>query len=360
MTLTELSFYSRRMMPFGVIGVLLLFIFFYVFQILMTIGPGTTGPAQVALEPVFKEIPPPDFGIASPSGEFKFTLDTIDGRPVQASSAAYVNFMPPTSTRFGYIDKIYLMAKTLGFDTDVVKHKLQKETEAVFDDGKQKLTVDITNFNFTYKYDVPADDPIFTDVRVPDSTEAVNTASDFLKTIDRYPEELAKGKSNLIYLNFNPGTKELSVVQKPVDANMVEVDFYRPDIQSYPIVSPSYFNSQNYVVIVYNQKDFKIIRSQVHFYEKSDEQVGIYPIKTGDQAWKELQEGKGSVVVAPSNTKDITIKQMFLGYYDPDSYQPYLEPVYVFLGEGNFAAYVPAIDKSYISTSAEAVTPAGQ
>jgi hypothetical protein len=39
---------------------------------------------------------------------------------------------------------------------------------------------------------------------------------------------------------------------------------------------------------------------------------------------------------------------MFLGYYDPDIYQKYLQPVYVFLGNNGFVAYVPAIKEEYV------------
>jgi hypothetical protein len=40
---------------------------------------------------------------------------------------------------------------------------------------------------------------------------------------------------------------------------------------------------------------------------------------------------------------------MFLAYYDPDIYQEYLQPVYVFVGEPNFIAYVPAISNEYLA-----------
>ena len=39
---------------------------------------------------------------------------------------------------------------------------------------------------------------------------------------------------------------------------------------------------------------------------------------------------------------------MFMGYYDPDIYQGYLEPVYVFLGTDNFVAFVPAVIDEYL------------
>lgn len=351
MTLTQLSYYVRKFLPFGIIGILMMFIFFYVFKLLLIVGPTTT-PTTVTYNTVFQKIKEPVFADATPSSKFKYILDTIDGQPVVASAAGFVYYLPPSTTRFGYRDKAVLMAKTLGIDTDTARYSLKNENTAQFLTDQQTFTVDITNFNFTYLYDPPASDPVFTDMQVPSPQAATVNATDFLKSMDRYPEELAQGKSNVVYLHLDPGTKNLSVVQKAEEANMVEVDFYRPDVEdTYPIVTPKYFNSPNYVVLVYNLKDFKILRAQVKFFEKSTEQVGIYPLRSGEQAWKELQDGKGKIVVSHASAKDntIKIKQMFLGYYDPDNYQDYLEPVFVFLGEGNFAAYIPAVSKDWLA-----------
>ena len=51
----------------------------------------------------------------------------------------------------------------------------------------------------------------------------------------------------------------------------------------------------------------------------------------------------GFVVAGTQGQKNVTIKSMKLGYFDPDIYQNYLQPVYVFLGEGDFVGYVPAV-----------------
>jgi hypothetical protein len=93
----------------------------------------------------------------------------------------------------------------------------------------------------------------------------------------------------------------------------------------------------------------KVLRAQIKFFEKSEEQIGVYPLKTGDAVWTELKEGKGMVVSDIKNQKDITIKKMFLGYLDPSVYQDYLQPVYVFLGANNFVAYVPAVSNDFLT-----------
>ncbi|NTU72902.1 hypothetical protein HGB07_01875 [Candidatus Roizmanbacteria bacterium] len=242
------------------------------------------------------------------------------------------------------------MAKSIGIDTEVTKHKLSG-TEASFEDGKQKMNIDITNFNFTYSYDLKSQSSFFDGTALPPQKDIESKAIDVVKSVGRYPDELARGKTNIIYLVYNPLRDDLAVTQNASEANMVEVDFYRPDVSeipdTIPFVSQNYFNSQNYVVLAYNSSGYKVVRAQIKHYDRSAEQVGVYPLKSGDTAWEELVSGTAFVVSKPATTTNIVIKKMFLGYLDVDTYTDYIQPVYIFLGSDNFVAYVPAIDASY-------------
>lgn len=348
MTLTELSYYSRRFMPFVILLFLIFLILFYALK-LFFLYLQINKPKSIYINPIFNKIKKLELLDATSSADFSFTIDTIEGQPVTATNSAKVFFLPENNPRFGYREKIYLIAKTLGFDTEEVKHRLV-DKEAIFIDEKQKLTVDITNFNFKYEYYLESNPEVLNKPVPPQKKESETKAIDFLKSIGRYPEELAKGKTNAIFLSYNQAEKKMAILENNLNANIIEVDFYRPDIEEYPIVSPKYYNSQNYVLLTfYEDGSYKILRAQVKFFEKSEEQVGIYPLISGDQAYENLKLGKAFVVVSPTEAKNIIIKKMFLGYLDPDFYQQYLQPIYVFLGEKNFVAYVPSVADEYVS-----------
>jgi len=347
MTLTELSYYSRRSLPFVIIFTLILFIVFYIFK-LFFLYLDLNKPKKIITNTVFGKIKKPFIKEPVKTGQLNYILDTVEGEPTSASETAKVFFLPASATRFGYREKIYLIAKSMGFDTTVVKHKLVGK-EASFNDDKQELTIDITNFNFSYQYQFTGDEAFFLNAFVPKRSEIENKGINFLKNIGRYPNELAQGKiSPPIYLFYDQATKNLSIVDNPNKANMVEIDFYRPDVDIFPIVSPTFFNSQNYLVMTFFGDEYKVVKAQIKFFEKSDEEKGVYPLKTGQIAWDELKVGKGIIASAPQDSKSITIKQMFFAYFDPDIYQEYLQPVYVFLGNGNFVGYVPAITDDYL------------
>lgn len=351
MTLTEISFYSRKYMPFFIILCFFIIIFFYIIKLTFIYLSPTSQQQQVArINPIYGVIKKPIIQTGSPSADLEYVLDTIEGQPMTATETAKIFTLPPSVTRLKYIQQIYLMAQAIGFDTEMYKHTLVG-TDAIFDDGKQKMTIDIASFNFVYELDMKELDKeeFFGNNQLPSEKEIEDKAINFINAVGRYPQELAQGKRNLVYITYLVDTNELKPAPENETTNMVEVDFYRSDIDDVSIISPKYFNSQNYVIIAFGKDSFRIIKAQIKFFEKSSEQYGIYPVKSGAVAWEQLKANKGVIVNKESNKTMINIKKMFLGYYDPDVYQEYLQPVYVFLGEDNFVGYVPAVDDKYLS-----------
>ena len=346
MTLTELSYNVRKSFPFIIIFFLVFMILFYSVKLLfLYLGMNQPLPS-VGTDTKFGKIKAPDIVGTKAEAGTNYILDTIEGQPTTATSAANVYLIPPVTTQLNYREKVYLIAKMLGFNTETAKYTLSSRT-AIFSDDKQRVNIDVANFNFDYEYSYAKDPLVFTNTRIPPNKEIEEKARDFLKSVGRYPNELSTGKVNIVYHNYNATANTLFVTKNPSEANVVEVDFYRPDINESPVVSPKYFTSQNYVIMAFKESSFKVIKARVEFFEKSDDQVGIYPLKSGDTAFNDLKAGN-AFIVSGEKTSPVTLKKMFLGYYDPDTYQNYLQPVYVFLGENDFVAYVPAIEKDWL------------
>ena len=356
MTLTELSYYVRKFLPFGIIGFLLILIFFYLIKILILLYTPPPKPT-IFYNPIFQKIPPPEVKEGSSSAGINFVLDTIEGRPVTATQAAKVFFLPQSTTKLSYRQKIYLMAKNFGFDTEVVKHQLEGKT-AIFVDSEKRLEIDITNYNFFYDYYFATKKEVFEQTIIPPPEEIENKAIEFLKSVNRYPDELSKGKVNLVYFYYQPDLNIFSQVEEPKQANVVEVDFFRPDIKEFPVISSKFPNSHNFILLTFYSQDYKVLRAQIKFFEKSEEQVGFYPVKTGDLAWEQLNKGGGIVLSNPKNQKqvEVVIKKMLFAYLDPDFYQPYLQPVYLFIGDDQFVAYVPAVSSDYLIPNEPIIT----
>lgn len=347
MTLTEVSYYSRRLAPFFVLAFVVLLIMFYLVKLIIILNPPSTSMGPV-LNPAFREMKQLQIADAVSSGGHTYVMENIEGKPITATEAAEVFYLIPSKPSLNYTDKIYLMARNLGFDSSI-HHTLIGTTEAQFTDTKKTFNIDIYNYNFKFDIDIQHSPELFTNNGIPDPDDARNQAIDFLKSNDSYPNDFATGRTNIIYLQYDKVSSRTAVLQDSKEANMVEVDFYRSDIDQFPIVSPHYFNSQNYVTMAFNNGTYTVVSAQVKFFEKSTQEVGLYPVLTGNEAFQKLATGSGYIVSgADSGTKEIAIKRMFLGYYDSSVYQEHMMPVYVFLGDGNFVAYVPAITDRWI------------
>lgn len=359
MSLSEFSYYLRKFGPIAVLGLILFVLFFMIIS--LGVKSLTSRPVQTVFVPAFGQLTPINFSVKveyPPSPEF--TIDNIEGRPTTATRSADIFYIPPPSTRFGYVQNILLMAKAVGFNTSEEKYSLNG-TAASFENATQKLDVDIRNFNFTFDTKLETQPDIFNSSTIPPEQVISEQAKAFLRRMDRFPDGLAQGKEHIIYLRYEPVTKEYTVVEKIEDANVVEIDYFPPDVSGFPVVVPKYFNSQNYVVMVFAQQGSKgvigrVVKAQIKYFEKNPA-GNMYPVKTGDEAWTDLTSGKGTIVSAGQNSNKITVRQMFLGYYEPELYQDFFQPVYVFLGDNNFAAYVPAVTNMYVATDSAKAAP---
>src|SRR6266404_5428692 len=68
-----------------------------------------------------------------------------------------------------------------------------------------------------------------------------------------------------------------------------------------------------------------------------------YPIKSAQQAFDDLKNGKGYIASYNGSDSQILISNIFLAYYIGVTDQDYLMPVIVFQGQNGFFAYVPAV-----------------
>jgi hypothetical protein len=54
---------------------------------------------------------------------------------------------------------------------------------------------------------------------------------------------------------------------------------------------------------------------------------------------------------------NVTIRKMYLAYYEPTTLTNYLQPIFVFEGDNNFVAYVSAVTSKYVSTGEDSTGP---
>ncbi|MBI1872211.1 hypothetical protein HYS10_02200 [Candidatus Collierbacteria bacterium] len=187
--------------------------------------------------------------------------------------------------------------------------------------------------------------------------QVIQDAINYLRKANLMPEDVDK-EQKVTYLRGESGRMVQAISLS--EADFVQVDFFRnnleeidPETKEVKASYPFYRPDPDYGLIravISGSRDIneKVISSEYNYTKINYETTGAYPIKTGEQAWQELNSGGGYVTNKGPKTGTVAIRRILLGYYDSDQNQSYEMPIFVFLGDQGFTAYVSAVVDSAI------------
>lgn len=355
MTLTELAVSSRIVAKLTLVFAAGSLVFYLLIMIMVQSLTPKRGPA-VSLSPSFGKIERPVFEAALEKKSFDFVLDTVDGVLPPATSSAVVYFMPAKQATLLYLTKANALATSFNINTEIYPQQTIDDSWVKFTSPTDELRVNTKYFHFTYN--MLASPELQSIVETTPSARFtqledrfVQVAKDALTRRDAYTTDLAAGKTNIVYLRYDVLAKKYIPITSDEIPQAVRIDFFRKD-ESLSVVTASYFTSQNYVILAPLIDQAKVVAMQYKSFDKMDGTTGSYPLISPAQAWEALEKNDVSIVSLQEQASGtIKIKQLFLSYYDPESYQQYFQPIYVFLGDKNFVGYYPAVDPKYFIDS---------
>jgi hypothetical protein len=113
-------------------------------------------------------------------------------------------------------------------------------------------------------------------------------------------------------------------------------------------VTPPQFNQAQVQITLSGAagKERRFVSVNYVFWPVDYENFATYPLRSGQQAFEDLKNGDGAVV--SGSPQKAIIRRVSLAYYDPAEHQDFFQPVYIFEGDNNFVAYVPAVEKAWI------------
>jgi hypothetical protein len=159
---------------------------------------------------------------------------------------------------------------------------------------------------------------------------------------------LSKGSRKVIYHYYDVQTEKSQFATSSAQSNMVEVDFFPDKIDNLEVYPEQYYTSPHHVVYI-PARDMPLVSAQVSYFEHQDDEYAVYPLKSPEQAYRELQSGIGHMAGARTISEtEVTITSMSLAYIEPLKHSAYLQPYYVFTDGKDFAAYVSAISDVWI------------
>lgn len=271
-------------------------------------------------------------------------------------------YLAPTK-RSGFADpgNALDVATSLGF---LFKPLEQSDVEWIWtiqDQLNSKLDMNIVSGQFVMSRQWQNNPSLAAMANFTSDKQVVTDTENYLKKIDLLPNDTV-GVEKVSYLKAD--ASNLVNALSLSDADFVQLDLFRKNIDeidpnsktkevlaSYPFYRTDPSKGLIRVIVSgSNTQSEKIIYLGYAYTAVQYDKSGTYPIKTGDEAWSELQKGGGFVTANSPKMGDVKIRRIFLGYYDADNGQNYSMPVYIFLGDQGFTAYVSAVKDSWIKT----------
>jgi hypothetical protein len=343
MTLTETAQYTKKALVIVAITLVVIFslwggISYYL----------ATRPVEVVIELPTKNfglLPKPPLPKSKLTGKLSYNINTETGAlPTGFPYLMKVYFLPRLGTTFLAPDKAKKLASSFSFKNgpEILSPTMYRFT----DDKGGEFLFDLDSGNFRFKRPIATSsadpDDNYLDREEPQiesENVMINNFRKYLNDRGTMPDQLSGGKSKVFY-------------NKPrqTEASEANVTLWQQDIKEgsdenpiyYPIVTPEY--SQGLVkgvVTRFEKLENRYLSIDFIYWPVDLARFETYPVKTVEQAYEQLQNGEGTVVV-PYSKSNVEIDKVYLAYILPKEYTPYLQPVYVFEGAG-FAAYIPAI-----------------
>lgn len=355
-SLTETAYYTRRTINWTILGIIayiLLRIFWSLFVTAwLAIFPPKAPPPNFAFQKLPALVFPPQ---ATPSaslgtggsGQLTFQLETIQGAIPAASPSAAVFFMPKAAANLLALTRTQEFAAQLNFDATPIGESKNIYRFNDPDFPLRRLRYDIVSGNFILRYAFERDTGVFAEKDLSTEETAKRDAINLLENHNLYTEDLQNGTIHVTFLRLMG--EQLVPTTSLSQSDAVRVDFFRAPVANSPVLTDN--PNEGHVSIIYSGSSDarkRLIQFVYTYWPIDYETTGTYALKTGAQAWEELQQGQGFIARAPHTGTTAIVRNIYLGYYDSFDPQTYLQPIFVFEGDYGFLGYIPAVVPEWV------------
>ena len=337
-TLTEVSYTTRKVIKYGGICLVLLIagraLFLAGIDYWKKMNPPPPPPPTV------------EFGrlkaIQFPNQEkeninYTLQLPTIDFPEFPDRAKVFV--IPYKLPSFTIWDTAKTEAAALGFKNDPEELTSNIYRWTTTTPVTATLKMNIIDGSFVYNY-FWQEDPNIIGGRLPSESEAVEETLSFIGKAKKPGSDLINGESKVTYVKY-VGNKLIPTLSIS-EGDLAKVNLFRANIEEMPVVTP--IPSKGIVsALLSGYLSQPVLEMEYNYFPVDYSSFATYPIKTARQAWEELKQGKGYIASSSEVNNNIVVRRAYLGFYDSYEPQTYLQPIYIFSGDDDFLAYVPAI-----------------
>lgn len=342
-TLTYTAYVSRKIIKYGGVGILGLVLVYW--------GFGLAWVAYLAAYPPYVA-PTVRFGIL-PKIFFSertivkrdFSLELANDNFPKFKDQANVYVIYRSKSVIGALEEAKKMVAQIGIKTSPTEVSTGVY-RFVDSENNRTLTMNVLADSFKLSYDYLSDQPLLNPEKMPSSSEAISQAKAFLSQAGKLYKDLDEGTTKVSLWKIGFGA--LTEVKGMTDANIIRVDFFRKQLDGDRTIVSETFDKSSVSVLLSGSATAvkKIVEVNYKYINVDDSAPSTYPIKTAQSAFNDMKSGYYWPAKDVPGT-NVIIRKVSLAYFEPITPVQFLQPVYVFEGDGGFVAYVPAVLEKY-------------
>ncbi|OGV88597.1 hypothetical protein A2Z41_01940 [Microgenomates group bacterium RBG_19FT_COMBO_39_10] len=345
-TLTQTAQTTRKALKYGVIALVVIFVLKIAWgvgtDIWKKIHPPPPPPPTMAFGPLPKLKFP-----EKQTPELSYRLETIQGALPQFDNIDRVYLSPQKPPNLLALDRAKQKVRKMGFtgQPEKVNENTYRWTTEITPATTLEMNINTGNFHLRYQFE--NDQELLVQKNLPTNEQAAQEAKSFLQNNGLLTEDLATGSAEFDYLKYI--SPNLIPAISLSEADFVRVNFFRADLNDLRIYPPNPKEALVSFLFSGSRLMGKRIIEIKYTYQPIDRNTSAtYPLKPINNAWQELQSKQGYIAnLGQNDDKQITIRKIYLAYYDSEEPQTFIQPIYIFEGDHNFFAYVPAIDPTW-------------
>jgi hypothetical protein len=352
-TLTTIAYYGRLFVKFSIFSL----VFLIVGKVFWQSAVGywkATHPAPPPPPTVgFGILPPIKYPTQTDDQKPKsYRLETATGSFPRFSDRAKVFFMPKSAPNLLADQRANEVAANYDFrfSPTVLNDRTYRWNRST--PLQSTLEMDIQNLNFKLSTNFLSKPELLTQKNLPTDEAALDLAKSFVSYGQDLPSDLATASGQITYLKALGG--DITPAVSFSDADFIEVDVMRTPIDGRQMYGPEGTKGVIHAILTGGlQGKNQVVQLEYHYHPLDYGERHTYPLRTVQNAWQMLQAGEGYIAVKGTSDQAV-IRSVVLGYYEDFEEQEYLQPIYVFSGDGGFLGYVSAVAPQYVQGSAEA------
>lgn len=334
---------GRNAIKYGVIGLVLYIVLRFSWSTATNIYLQLNPPGPPAPTMGFGRLPKPDFPAQlAQERPDEIVLETVGQRFPGFGTQIPVYYVPESTPDLLALDRAKQKAATLGFlfEPEKVTSRLYRWRRTT--PLPAILEMDIVDGTFEMNVDWASSVSLLEKKIIPDERQANNELRSTLRKVNLFSEDLATASAKVTFLRALAGqTKQANSIN---EADFVRADLYRSVPNGLDTVTSEY---QHGVIRALfsgsREQGERLLYLQSSYLPVNWQRPETYPLQSAAEAWQQLLAGEGYITNA-GNDVEAVVRSVRLAYFEPMQDDSYFQPVFVFEGDDDFQALVPALN----------------